>query len=166
MTIYLVLLYPKNECINWAYFFQTNCDAIILIRTTSYSISFLYLSLLNTNLLQLYLLDPQWWLEGSYEIRSADSFILPCGCFLGIWLWDFTEFLHCARNPYEIVCDRTRIFGRNVFFAFFFIKIIFCNVTRTVQVSLPACGYFRCYSVKCISCFMLRFLMTSWNLRS
>ena len=36
------------------------------------------------------------------------------GCFLGIQLLDFSEFLHGARNPYEAVCDRVRLFGKKL----------------------------------------------------
>ena len=47
----------------------------------------------------------------------------------------------------------------------FFMKFFFCNMTWPSRVSLTDCVYFQSYSVKCISCFMLRHLMTSWNLK-
>ena len=37
------------------------------------------------------------------------------GCFLGIGSLDFSEFWHGARNPYEVVHDRARVFGKNNF---------------------------------------------------
>ena len=45
----------------------------------------------------------------------------------------------------------------------FFVKKIFFlwNITQTSQVSLPDCVYFPSYSLKCFSCFMLTYLMTS-----
>ena len=41
---------------------------------------------------------------------------------------------------------------------------MFYNITQTGQISLPDFVYFSSYSVKCNSCFMLRYLMTSWYL--
>ena len=46
----------------------------------------------------------------------------------------------------------------------FMIKKLSCNVIQTGQIFLPGCICFPSYSVKCISCFMLRHLMTSWDL--
>ena len=39
----------------------------------------------------------------------------------------------------------------------------FRNMTKTDQISLTDCAYFPSYSVKCISCFILRNLMMPWN---
>ena len=49
-------------------------------------------------------------------------------------------------------------------FAILRLCLIFCNMIYTGQVSLTDCVYFPSCSVKCISFFMLRHLMTSWNL--
>ena len=46
-------------------------------------------------------------------------------------------------------------FSGNFFFFFF------CNITQTYQISLSDCIYFPSYSVKCVSCFILRHFMTS-----
>ena len=35
------------------------------------------------------------------------------------------------------------------------------NITQPVQLSSPDCVYFPSYRIKCVSCFMLRHLMTS-----
>ena len=46
------------------------------------------------------------------------SVLLSChlsGCFLVIASLDFTEFWHGARNPYEVVRGRARVFGKNFF---------------------------------------------------
>ena len=45
----------------------------------------------------------------------------------------------------------------------FLIKTFFCNVTWTGQIWSPDYVYFPSYSVKCVLCFMLRHLMTSWH---
>ena len=36
-------------------------------------------------------------------------------CFLGIGPLDFFAFRHGTRNPYEVVCDRARFFGKTFF---------------------------------------------------
>ena len=41
-----------------------------------------------------------------------------------------------------------------------FQAIFFCNITGTSKLALPVCVYFPNYSVKHISCFMLRYLLT------
>ena len=53
----------------------------------------------------------------------------------------------------------------------FLINFLFCNMTSTGQISSSSfiikfslSNFFLSYSVKCISCFMLRHWMTSWNL--
>ena len=64
----------------------------------------LYVWLLNVSLLELYLLDPQQYLEGSYEIGSVHHSLLP-----SVWVfsWNriirFSEFWYGAGNPYEVV---------------------------------------------------------------
>ena len=42
--------------------------------------------------------------------------------------------------------------------------VFFLNLPQTDQISLTDCIYFASYLVKCISCFMVRHLMTPWNL--
>ena len=60
--------------------------------------------------------------------------------------------------------NRAWNFSRPHFSYNFLIKKLFCNVTYTGQISLPDCVYFPSYSIKCVSCFMFRHLMTSWHL--
>ena len=36
-------------------------------------------------------------------------------CFLGIGSLDFSEFWDGARNPYEVVCGKAGVFGKNFF---------------------------------------------------
>ena len=50
------------------------------------------------------------------------------------------------------------------FIEFFIFYLFFCNITKTAQISLPDFAYFLSYSVKSVSCFTLRYLMTSKNL--
>ena len=42
---------------------------------------------------------------------------------------------------------------RSQFLQNFLIKFFFGNITKTGQIALTDCVYFRSYSVKCISCF-------------
>ena len=45
-------------------------------------------------------------------------FFCPAVCsgfFVGIGSSDFSEFWHAARNPFEVVRDRTGVFGKNAF---------------------------------------------------
>ena len=53
--------------------------------------------------------------EKSYEIGSVHPSVLPSGHFLGIVSLIFSKFGHSARNPYKVVCDRTRFSVKNVF---------------------------------------------------
>ena len=50
------------------------------------------------------------------------------------------------------------------YFIEFFDNFFFCDITWTDQISLINCVYFSSYSVKCVSCFMLRHLITWWHL--
>ena len=46
------------------------------------------------------------------------SVLPPCrlsGCFLGIGSFDFSGYLHGAKNPYEAVRDKVRFFGKTFF---------------------------------------------------
>ena len=54
--------------------------------------------------------------------------------------------------------------SRRYFPCTFLIKFFFCHVTWTSQISSPDWVYFPSYLAKCVSCFMLRHLMTSWHL--
>ena len=76
----------------------------------------IYLWLLNVSLLQLHLIDTWWWPEGSYEIVSMrPSVPLSVPVFSWNWIIRFPRILACARNPYEIVHERTRVFGKKIF---------------------------------------------------
>ena len=50
--------------------------------------------------------------EGSYEIGSASPSHLPSVCLFSLnWMeLDFSEFWHGARNWYEVMHDRARVF--------------------------------------------------------
>ena len=62
------------------------------------------------DIIQLSLLDPRPWPEGSYETGSVrQSFHLFLG-FLGFGSLLFSETWHGVRGPYIVVSDRARIF--------------------------------------------------------
>ena len=111
----------------------------------------LCLWLLNASLLQLCLLDPQQWLERSY----GPSFF-PAVCldvFFGIGSLNFCEFWHDARNPYEIVHDRARVFGKNFFapkMGKWAKKKGFFNLKKNLVVNVHwICSFFVLFLHKC-----------------
>ena len=44
-------------------------------------------------------------------------------------------------------------------------KVLFCNISYVSQISLPDCHYSSSYSVKCVSSFMLRYLVRWWDFK-
>ena len=58
-----------------------------------------------------------------------------------------------------------KYFASYIFYTIFWSKYFSCNITWINHISLPECVYLQDFWVKCISCFMRRCLMTSWNLR-
>ena len=73
-----------------------------MVRLISFSVS----SNFKCGPMQLYLLDPQMWLEGSYELGSVHPSVLTSGSFLGIGSLVFSEIQHvlglmccCAWQP-------------------------------------------------------------------
>ena len=73
------------------------------------------------------------------------------------WFGGCAEFLGNTKEP-------GTSFQSTVFVEFFH-KIILFGICQTGPISLTDCVYFPSYSVKCISCFMLRHLMMWWNLK-
>ena len=62
------------------------------------------------DIIQLSLLDPRLWPEGSYETGSVrQSFHLFLG-FLGFGSLLSSETWHGVRGPYIVVCDRANFF--------------------------------------------------------
>ena len=59
-----------------------------------------------------------------------------------------------------IICKHKRTWNEFSGLSFWWI-FFFCNTTKTGHILLPDCIYFASYSVKCISCFKFRHLMTS-----
>ena len=55
------------------------------------------------------------FLEGFYELGSVHLFVLLPGSFLGIGLLVFSETQHGVRCPCVDVCNRTRLFEKNIF---------------------------------------------------
>ena len=66
----------------------------------------------------------------------------------------------------RILQKQERPVSRSLFFWILWRKMFFCNITKNGQISLPDCVYFPSHSRKCISCFMLRQMMISWNLNN
>ena len=85
------MLYLKNEFMNSADFLHADCDAIILVSLTLYSIS-----------------------TSVVLVSQKDPVVYP-GVYLGIGSLDFFEFWHGARNSYVVARDRTRVFGKTFF---------------------------------------------------
>ena len=69
----------------------------------AYSISFVVHFVIHA-----FILDPWQQPEGSYEM----GFVLPSKRFLEIRLLVFSKFWHGVRNPYEVVLERARFFGK------------------------------------------------------
>ena len=98
------LLYLNNEFMNWADFLHANCDAIILIRLTLYSVSL-------TFKMPVYCSCNCWTPSSSQndpmnEIGCVHSSVLLSVCvFVELDHKGFSGFLYGVRNPYQIVQD-------------------------------------------------------------
>ena len=60
------------------------------------------------------LIGPEAIAQRVLKNRVCLSFPLS-GCFLGIWSLVFSKFWYGARNPNDVVCDRTRFFWKTSF---------------------------------------------------
>ena len=58
----------------------------------------------------------------------------------------------------------SELVSRSYFSYNFWWKCFFCNITQTGEMPFWECVYFPNCSIKCVSCFMLGQLMTSWDL--
>ena len=75
---------------------------------------------------------------------------------------DFLRFLF-TEDSFKIEKD-LELVSRRYFPCNFLIKFFFRSFTWTSQISSPDWVYFPSYLAKCVSCFMLKHLMTSWHL--
>ena len=98
---------------NWVDFLHADCDTIILVRPTLHFISFTF----KCQSTAVVLVRPL-----AVAVRILGKGVCPSfhhavflGVFLRIGSLDFSEFWHSARNPYEIVHDRARVFNKNLF---------------------------------------------------
>ena len=96
------------------------------------------------------------------------------------WKWKQTTYVLAKLSKFVQISTQTssdfflqdslkikkdlELVSRRYFPCTFLIKFFFCHVTWTSQISSPDWVYFPSYLAKCVSCFMLRHLMTSWHL--
>ena len=92
------------------------CDAICLVRQTSYSISltFKYPSTATILILKMILWN---------RVCPSFCFVVCQGVFFGIGSLNFCTFWHGARGGYEIVCDN-QSFWWNIFLLQKFVEMV------------------------------------------
>ena len=101
------------------------------------------------------------WTTGSSQkdpMKSGLSVLTSCclsRCFLGTGSLDLPEFWHGARNPYEVLRNRARVFGKKTFLLQNLGKWaknkVFFNLKKNLLINFHLiCSIMKAYIICCV----------------
>ena len=136
------LIHISNCLPTWKIVNFMGCSRLFCFQKIKYNL-YWKMKFLKESIYIRYVIAKLWFFFQISLLTSADSFLQRIH-------WKSKKDLELVSKPH---------FPHN-----FLMKILFCNYTKTGHISLPDCVYFPSYSIKCVLCFMLGHLKTSWDL--